>query len=78
MWHDGGVTPEEAREAVRRKRSAVDEANAAAQQARGELHELLADIQDRKLLPQSELKNLAGYEREHLRRIKNEHHRSQQ
>lgn len=79
MWQDGGVTPDEAREAVQRQRSAVDEANATAQQARAEFYSLLADVQDSGVLRLSELAKLAGYNREHLRRIRiNERPRGQE
>lgn len=63
------VDAEEARAAVRQQRQAVDAAEAAAAQARQQFHELLAVLQGQRILTQSELVDLSGYKREHLRRI---------
>ncbi|MEV4649024.1 hypothetical protein [Saccharopolyspora sp. NPDC049357] len=60
---------EQARAEVRAAREAADAAADAAQQALLRYHHVLAEAQRQKILKQSELVDLTGYGREHLRRI---------
>ncbi|MFC7344967.1 hypothetical protein [Saccharopolyspora griseoalba] len=60
---------EQARARVRKARRAAEDAEAQAVHARQAYHQVLAKEQEAKTLPQSELIELSGYAREHLRRI---------
>lgn len=77
MWpHECGMmldvendAAEQARARVRAARRAAEDAETQAAKARQAYHQVLADEQKAKTLPQSELIDLSGYAREHLRRI---------
>ncbi|WP_345368266.1 hypothetical protein [Saccharopolyspora cebuensis] len=61
---------EQARDEIRHARQQLTEAEDAAAQAREDFHSLIAEVmRDRALPRDSELVDLTGYRREHLRRI---------